>query len=495
VLWLLACHSVATHADPLVPWVDTSYDDTATVASDPAVVPLEHAHDPATPVDGTPAPGGLTVVIGGGVSGLATAMDLDGPVLLLEASEQLGGRALWAAARMLFVGNDEQIAAGAASDPTELIADWESLTGAPPDSVATRFLLESDGVRDRLHGLGVRFELTEADPVHARWRGVGVVGGGPFLVSVLAANLPGTVDVRLGVPATALVLDGGRVIGVDTEAGPVAADRVVIASGGFVNRADLVERVMEPLPGAWTIGEDDGAQGWAYEQAEALGLGIALPEAIGFNAHTLGLAGASGAPIDLDGMDAFWVDSAGERFVDETAWWSLLPWGAARARGGAWAISSLERLRDTVSSDDLPYLEAGLAAGVDARCADDDPALAGRLGVDPAGLGATREAIEELSASAEADEHGRPTFPSAEGTPCGYRVGRSASKNFGGLAVDRDGRVLAEDGAVVGGLWAVGEAAGMASPGLGGMSGFDGSLSAVVWSGWRAAAAMNAERR
>ena len=45
-------------------------------------------------------------------------------------------------------------------------------------------------------------------------------------------------------------------------------------------------------------------------------------------------------------------------------------------------------------------------------------------------------------------------------------------------------------GAVVPGLWAVGEAAGMGVPGMGGPWGFDGSLSAVVWSGWRTAAAI-----
>jgi hypothetical protein len=32
----------------------------------------------------------------------------------------------------------------------------------------------------------------------------------------------------------------------------------------------------------------------------------------------------------------------------------------------------------------------------------------------------------------------------------------------------------------------------MGAPGLGGQYGFDGSLTAVVWSGWRAAASMRA---
>jgi len=59
--------------------------------------------------------------------------------------------------------------------------------------------------------------------------------------------------------------------------------------------------------------------------------------------------------------------------------------------------------------------------------------------------------------------------------------------------VDDQGRVLDAGGEPVRGLWAVGEAAGMGVPGMGGAWGFDGALSAVVWSGWRAAAAIREE--
>ena len=80
------------------------------------------------------------------------------------------------------------------------------------------------------------------------------------------------------------------------------------------------------------------------------------------------------------------------------------------------------------------------------------------------------------------------------GELCAFQPGQTAGKTFGGIAVDEDGRALDAAGAVVDGLWVVGEAAGMAAPGLGGSSGFDGSLTAVVWSGWRAGAAIRAER-
>jgi predicted oxidoreductase len=53
------------------------------------------------------------------------------------------------------------------------------------------------------------------------------------------------------------------------------------------------------------------------------------------------------------------------------------------------------------------------------------------------------------------------------------------------LAIDDEGGVLDAEGHHVNGLWAVGEAAGMLAPGVGGDSGWVGSLTAVVWSDWR----------
>ena len=85
------------------------------------------------------------------------------------------------------------------------------------------------------------------------------------------------------------------------------------------------------------------------------------------------------------------------------------------------------------------------------------------------------------------------TLPDLEdGGVCAIQPGRVAAKTFGGLAVDDGGRVLDAKGAVVPGLYAVGEAAGMLAPGWAGPHGVDGSLSAVVWSGWRLGEALAA---
>lgn len=441
---------------------------------------------------------GRTVVIGGGLAGMATAMDLPGKVVLLEADTELGGRARWAGGRIFFVGTEEAEAAGFEVSVDALLEDWSALTGEPPGPVTERFLRESDAVRDRLVGLGVSFAVAETDPIVHRWVNLSTAGGGPALVAALAAALPPEVEVRLGTPATGLLLDDGRVVGVEVGETVIAAERVVIATGGFVNRADLLERVLPFPPGTWGTGSDAGAQGQALDWADAYGLGTDRLDAIGFNADVLGAPGSDGRPIGFEGGTPWvWVDAAAQRFVDESATWSVEMGGARRRAGVVWAVSTWEQLEDHVDAADATSLQAERDADSALRCRSDADQLADALGLDREALRLTLEAVGTYAAGTATDPLGRPgsSFELRPGTPCGYSPGYMASKNFGGLRVDTEGRVMDAEGTVIAGLWAVGEAAGMGTPGLGGATGFDGSLSAVVWSGWRTAAAIAAEPR
>lgn len=441
---------------------------------------------------------GRTVVIGGGLAGMATAMDLPGDVVLLEADTELGGRARWAGGRIFFVGTEEAEVAGFEVSVDALLDDWAALTGEPPGPVTERFLRESDAVRDRLVGLGASFSVAETDPILHRWVNLSTAGGGPALVAVLAAALPAEVEVRLGTPATGLLLDDGRVVGVEVGEAVIPAERVVIATGGFVNRADLLERVLPDPPGTWGTGTDPGAQGQALEWADAYGLGTDRLDTIGFNTNVLGAPGSDGRPIGFRGGAPWvWVDAAAQRFVDESATWSIEVGGARRRAGMVWAVSTWEQLEDHVDSADASLLVAERDADAALRCRDDADQLADALGLDREALRLTLEAVGTYAAGTATDPHGRPStsFELRPGTPCGYSPGYLAGKNFGGLRVDGEGRVMDDEGTVIEGLWAVGEAAGMGTPGLGGATGFDGSLSAVVWSGWRTAAAIAAEPR
>lgn len=431
-----------------------------------------------------PAP---IVVIGGGPSGMAAAMDL-GDVVLLEASERLGGRAPGYPGLMLFAGSAEQAAAGIEDSAAQAVADWPELTGAAATDVTTTWLEDSAGVAARLVELGMSFDKLGADPILGRERYHATAIG---LDAVLAGQLGTDVDLRLLTRATGLRVEGGAVTGVHTDAGVLDARAVVIASGGFANRVDLVARFTTWDAGTWAVGDDDGAQGDAVDWADAASLGLRATEAIGANADAIGIAGTDGLATRRSDGGAppwIWVDASGARFVDETETWSMALAGALSAHAPVWCLTTEEHLEAMVDAALVERVAAGAA------CADDWAALGEEVGFSSEGIAETLDQLV-LYSSGSSDPLGRASgsFPHMSGRPCAFPPGLLASKNFGGLDVDADGRVLDSHGTVVRGLWAVGEAAGMGAPGMGGSWGFDGSLSAVVWSGWRTAAALAAE--
>lgn len=419
---------------------------------------------------------------------MAAAMDLPGSIVL-EASDRVGGRAPGSPNLMMFVGTPEQQERHIVDSVAAAVEDWPILTGAEASAATRAFLEESAAVRDRLVDLGLRFDLVTHDPVLRRDRMHATAVG---LDSTLFAGLPEDVEVRLQTRATGLLVEDHAVVGVQTDDGAIPAATVVIASGGFVNRPDLVARFTSWAPGTWAVGDDPGAWGDAVDWADAWSLGLAYTDAIGAAADAVGVAGEDGQAVRrVVGGPPPWilVDASGRRFIDETQYWTVTLAGQVHAHAPVWAVTSDVELRDVVDPD----LWARVLAGC--TCADDWTTLSEAIGVDPEGLLGTLAEIADYS-STRPDPFGRSavSLPAFTGRPCALPPGLLANKNFGGLDVDPDGRVLDTDGQVVGGLWAVGEAAGMGVPGMGGLWGFDGALSAVVWSGWRTAAAIRAEQ-
>ncbi len=474
--------------------------DTGTENTAPDASPELNAARPGIRPAAPPFVPQRTVVVGGGPAGLAVAMDLAGPVVLLEATDALGGRGRLSGGLSLFPASADLTAFGVTLTPDDLLADWERLTGAPPTAATAAWLGDGEAVHDRLQTMGVVWSIGQPDPILHRWWLHQPERGGEGLTDALIAALPDSVEVRLAARVTGLRFADGRVTGVDTDAGPVLADTVVLATGGFVNRLDLLHLAVADAVGTIEAGTDPFAQGDALDWATRFGLGTANLDAIGWSAGLVATPGADGGPIRIASGSVtpwFWVDETGERFVDESQGWSVLPPGAERRHTNVWAIGNYERWVGSLEDPlDFPGLDAAKLAGDVIRCDPDPAALAGLIGADPDGLVATFAAVAQINAGTLVDPYFRRpgSFGLEPGTTCAFRVGHQAMKGFGGVAVTGDGEVMDTTGAVVPGLWSVGEAAGMAVPGMGGGSGWDGSLSAVIWSGWRAAAAINTTR-
>lgn len=471
-MWfLLACHTPDDSSGP-----DASATPTDSQDSGFPIDPYR-----PTPMVG-PAP---VVIIGAGPAGLAAALDLPNAILL-EADSEVGGRFRWAGGLMLMVGTEEQQQLSVVDSPENAASEWPQITGSEATTDTLAYLQASDAVHDRLVELGVSYNLSPPDDWIGTPRIHQPIGNGVAVVNTLAAALPETVDLRLNTAATGIVLDGNRVVGVQLSDQVIPANTVIIASGGFVNRMDIVETLHDYEAGTWSVGSEGGATGFAYDQAISLGLPLSDLPSIGWFARTIGVPGPDAKPIPFNVMGILpWVtvDQNGTRFLDENRTGSVSTSGILGTHTDVWNLTTLELLQLGVPPDSFSSLQS--ADPSQFVCSTDWDALSETIGLPP--LSDLFLEISDYRTNVAIDPLGRKgtSFPDFLGTPCAFRPGHEAAKNFGGLVVDAEGRVPG-----VKGLWAVGEAAGMAAPGLGGAWGFDGSSGAVIWSGWRTAAAV-----
>ena len=411
------------------------------------------------------------IIIGAGPAGLAAAMDLPG-ALVLEAGDRTGGRAPGSNQLLYFVGSVQQELVGIHDSPELAAEEWEELTGAPPTQATWDYWEALPQVSQRLYELGLDFVLNPPTP----WSQVSRLHGAkdPGLPATLQGAWPEDVELRLNTRVTGLRIRGGRVVGVTTESGNIDAGTVLIASGGFSNRVDLISEYVGWEDGTWATNGKWGAEGDAVDWANTHGLGLEAMDAMGAYADAIAMgAGEYAQLVEKAGPQPFiWVNSAGERFVDEGQDFSLyLANQVQEEPGPIWSLITWEELSVRVPEEHHAALETVI-------CADSWEELALEIQVDPQGL-------EHTFANMKG------TRMNPEGQPCAFPPGLTAAKGYGGLLVDNQQRVLDAGGTPVPGLYAAGEASGMAVPGMGGLYGFDGSLSAVVWSGWRAAEAIN----
>jgi D-arginine dehydrogenase len=202
------------------------------------------------------------VVVGAGIAGAAVAWFLAeagvGDVLVLEREEQPGSHASGRSAAVLVELDPNPVLQRLkmASAPF-LRRPPPSLAGAPlvePSGIllladTERFTVLA-GVAEAVGALGVRAETLSVAEAVAR---VPVLEGGAFAGAValpedgridvhalLSGYLAGArrrgAEVRLGVPAIAVRVERGRAVGVQTPAGPIAAQWVVDAAGAWAGQ-------------------------------------------------------------------------------------------------------------------------------------------------------------------------------------------------------------------------------------------------------------------
>src|SRR3954454_13336903 len=214
---------------------------------------------------------GDVVVVGAGIAGLVTALELlnhGRDVVLLDRCHphELGGLAREAFGGMFMVDSPEQRRSGVQDSVALALDDWLRIADFEdgdewPRRWAERYVARSrDDVGAWLRGIGVRFfpvvnwaergvygDGNSVPRFHLTW------GSGLGLVDAVWRALRehprrSALDLRLRPRVTALLEDGGRITGVGLapedggEEHELAGEAVVIAAGGVGGNLDIVRR-------------------------------------------------------------------------------------------------------------------------------------------------------------------------------------------------------------------------------------------------------------
>ncbi|MGW4794113.1 FAD-dependent tricarballylate dehydrogenase TcuA [Nonomuraea sp. NPDC004297] len=375
----------------------------------------------------------------------------------------------------------------------EFAADMAKVTGDRNDKALTEVLIgESARTIRWLHGKGLRFRLMyerqaypDADGRQVFWGGlaVGSTGGGRGLIEqhTRAARQAG-VEIRYGVRARELTLDGSRVSGLTWEdeqglTGVARAGSVVLAAGGFEASADMRR---EHLGAGWQRAK---VRGTPYNTGDMLAAAVAA------GAGTYGDWGTchsvawdawhkenesnreltnqltrGGYPLGIV------VNAEGRRFLDEGADFRNLTYAKYGARILAQPGGLAFQLFDATTRPSLRAEEYDMP-GASVVTGDTLDELAAGMGVDAAALRATVDGFNasidrsvplDLSvldgrASATVPPKSNWAVPLEHPPYYAFPVTCGITFTFGGLHADTHGRVLDVGGEPIPGLYVCGE--------------------------------------
>ncbi|GAA4670219.1 FAD-dependent oxidoreductase [Gordonia humi] len=429
------------------------------------------------------------VVIGGGGAGLAAAVsaaEAGASVLLFESETELGGSTQLSAGLFTAAGTSVQKGVGIDDTAEKFFQHYMDLNQWMLAPGLIRTFCENAGpTLEWLIGLGVDIPARESSNAHMPglsqagvedvWRGHVPKDQGYGLVQTLdRARKANGVDVVLATRVQSLLVEDGRVVGVVADDIDVRAKAVVVASGGFAQNRELLERhyptalqadeslFVVAAPGSrgdhLAFGDQVGAS------VTGDGWGLMLPTAY-FQRHHHWQAG-------FPPKSRIYVNHSGRRFMDEDASYAVSS-GIIDAQGGrVWAVFD-EKARVNLPAGYADWdanriaEEADAGRTVRAETLDD---LAAQIAV-PAG--ALRAAVDRWNTQLPNgfdDDFLRHRTLANKGSTANpepidagpfYAVRMLPAElvcTHAGLEINGDAQVLDADGRAVPGLFAAGEA-------------------------------------
>ncbi len=428
------------------------------------------------------------VVVGAGGCGMVAALAAarsGGRVLLLEKGEEPGGNTVLSTGLIPAAGTRFQREAGILDDTPELMADdIFAKNDYHSDPALTRQLCESAAelVEWLVDEIGCEL-VSFTDflyPGQSRFRMHGPPHGyGAELVRQLAdaVRREPAIELRLSTPVRGLVLDGNRVVGVETDEGEIEVAAVVLALDGFGGDQEMVRE---------NLGTE-AADAPYFGSPNNVGDGVRWGIAAGAATEHLDAYQGHGSVAVPDGPLVTWglvingailVNRDGRRFGDESRGYSEFAREVLEQPGGeAWEVFD----RRVYEASRGTRFEEVISAGkvVEEETLED---LAAALGLPTDTLPETVAAVNRVAGGREADPFGRISFDAGLLKPpfYGIHVRGALFHTQGGLKVDTRTRVLRPDSAPIPGLYAGGgTAVGVSGCGAEGYLAGNGLLAAL----------------
>lgn len=365
--------------------------------------------------------------------------------------------------------------------------------------------------KGRVAAAGVAFRM-----MRMRLTGQHLVSTGAAIQAhMLHAALKNGIDIRVNAPARHLIVDNGRVIGVEAELDGVptrvlARDGVLLNIGGFARNQALRDKYHRaPTSTRWT-NANPGDTGEMLEEAIALGAdtdnldkGVWIPGSLAPDQETPYMH-----PQCLAKPFSMMIDGDGQRFVNEAG--SYMETGermldaVQRTGRPCWMILD-SRHRSYYFWGKMPPMmtpQSWLDSGYMVK-ADSLDELAAKIGVSAAGLKDSAARVTRYAATGQDEDFnkGGRAYDNFAGDPSvkpnpnlgaidkppfyAVQMFPGDVGTYGGLVTDVDGRVLKPDGNPIDGLYATGNCTASVTGGC--YPGAGASIAASFIFGWRAA--------
>ncbi len=402
------------------------------------------------------------VIVGGGGAGMTTAIKLvEGgkDVILVEKQGMLGGATSLAATYFVAVNTPVQQEAGMGMEIADYVAEQVEANPQTSAENLTTLLEHSEESRQWLLSLGV--DLTRPMSYYQVGIGDGSSLGSAIVVALADEVERAGVDYRLNTRATEIVMEDGKAAGVKVE-GPdgaytIYANDVVLAAGGYAASPEMVAKYAPEWEGAAST-TAAGNVGDAFTMAEAVGASLKDMDNVRMNpgvyvddngaAYSLSVARAEGGIM---------VNMNGERFCNDYAHDYTEMSREIMAQEG----DHVYIVFDQTSVDNSERLASFGERGFFLQ-ADTLEELAEQMGVPAENLVATVERYQGFVDSGVDEDFGRDTAMGSRIDQAPYYAVRclpGIQVTLGGIEVNGNMQVLDTEGAVMEGLYAVGECA------------------------------------